>query len=61
LFECKALKALHFRKSNELLFLKNALQQWLNSSKSYGFDELQGSALRINRLAVYSVAIIILI
>jgi len=37
LFKCKVLKAyafktLHFRKSNSLLFLTNALQQWLNLS-----------------------------
>ena len=38
-----------------MLFLINALNQWLNSPKSYDFGELQGFALRINRFAVYSV------
>ncbi len=37
-----------------MLFLINALHQWLNSSKSCSFGELQGFALRINRTAVYS-------
>ena len=58
-FEAYASKNLHYRKSNPLLFLKNALNQWLNPSKSYGFDGLQGFALRINRKAVYSVDIMI--
>jgi hypothetical protein len=44
-------------KSKYLLFMKNALKQWLNSSNPMGFDELQGFALRINRFAVYSVDI----
>jgi len=65
LFKCKVLnayafKTLHIRKSNPLLFLTNTLQQWLNSSKSCGFDESQGFALRINRFAVYSVDIIVM-
>ena len=42
-----------------MLFLINALKQWLNSPKSSDFGELQGFALRINRAAVYSVDIII--
>ena len=37
-----------------MLFLTNALNQWLNSSKSCDFGELQGFAPRINRFAVYS-------
>ena len=41
-----------------MLFLINALKQWLNSPKSSDFGELQGFALRINRAAVYSVDII---
>ena len=42
-----------------MLFLINALKQWLNSPKSSDFGELQGFALRINRAAVYSADIII--
>jgi hypothetical protein len=58
-FEASASKTLHFMKSKYLLFMKNALKQWLNSSNPMGFDELQGFALRINRFAVYSVDIIV--
>jgi hypothetical protein len=42
-----------------MLFLINALKQWLNSPKSSDFGELQGFALRINRAAVYSADIIL--
>jgi hypothetical protein len=54
-----SLSGLALQEKHGMLFLINALHQWLNSSKSCDFGELQGFALRINRFAVYSADIII--